>query len=107
MSEKGFDTSIDLARAQVGVEIQLLANGHVDRTKASTTGVPIGPLIATLVSRMDSNTWGGKGVPYFSITSTPASTGIHSNPTPVASKTVVIALATSGPMPSPGIKVTR
>src|SRR2546425_11164302 len=47
------------------------------------------------------------GVPYFSITPRPAFWTSHSNCTPVASSTLRVASLTSGPTPSPGIKVTR
>src|SRR5438093_237780 len=41
------------------------------------------------------------------MTASPASTTSHSNPTPVASSTRRVASASSGPMPSPGMSVTR
>ena len=74
--------------------------------KPPPMGVVIGPLMATLVRRMDSSTCSGSGVPYSSMTSTPASRRSHSMGTPVAATTVSSAAASSGPVPSPGIKVT-
>jgi len=47
------------------------------------------------------------GVPYCSMTPSPAFWTSHSNSTPVASRTRRVASLTSGPTPSPGIKVTR
>ena len=43
---------------------------------------------------------------YFSIRASPASTLSHSISAPDASTTFTMALVTSGPIPSPGIKVT-
>ncbi len=70
------------------------------------TGVVIGPLMATLFLRTDSSTCSGSGVPYFSMTSAPASAISHSMSTPVASTTRRIAVVSSGPIPSPGMRVT-
>ena len=75
--------------------------------KPSPTGVVIGPLSATRLRRIDSRTWSGSGVPYSAMTASPASTVSHSNSMPVASRTRRVASASSGPMPSPGIRVTR
>ena len=69
------------------------------------TGVVIGPLSPTRLRRTDSRTWSGSGVPYSAIAASPASTDSHSKPIPVASRTRVVASASSGPMPSPGIRV--
>src|SRR5438067_1456087 len=66
----------------------------------------MGPLMATLLRLTDSRTWSGSGVPYRSITSTPASWTSHSNWTPVASRTLRVASDSSGPTPSPGMNVT-
>src|SRR5678815_1012876 len=71
------------------------------------TGVVIGPLIATRESRIRSRTRPGRGVPSRSRTSAPASSIAHSMGTPLASSTRRVASETSGPMPSPGIRVTR
>src|SRR5438093_688140 len=46
------------------------------------------------------------GVALRSITASPASTTSHSKPAPDASRTRLVASASSGPMPSPGIRVT-
>ena len=70
------------------------------------TGVVIGALRATLVRRHDSMTLSGTGVPSFAITSTPASWTSQLIATPVASMHIRVASASSGPTPSPGIKVT-
>src|SRR6266511_1226763 len=71
------------------------------------TGVVIGPLSATRVRRMESKIRSGSGVPSRARAAAPASSTAHSNPTPVASMTRWVASETSGPMPSPGIRVTR
>ena len=70
-------------------------------------GVVIGPLSATRFSRTDASVDSGSGVPSASITSTPACRTSHSNGTPVASSTRRVASVSSGPVPSPGISVTR
>ena len=76
--------------------------------KPSPTGVVIGPLSATLLRRIDSRTCSGSGVPYSAIDGL---AGVHltshSNATPDASSTRRVASASSGPMPSPGMRVTR
>ena len=74
--------------------------------KPVPTGVVMGPLMATLVRRMDSSTCSGSGVPYSSITPRPASCTSQRMGTPVAPMTVSRAAASSGPVPSPGIRVT-
>ncbi|OPZ76720.1 MAG: hypothetical protein BWY79_01483 [Actinobacteria bacterium ADurb.Bin444] len=71
------------------------------------TGVVMGPLMATRVSRMASSTCGGSGVPYFSITSAPASASTQSMSTPVAAMATRAAAMSSGPVPSPGMQVIR
>src|ERR1700674_5664575 len=68
-------------------------------------GVVSGPLMATLLRRIDSSTCTGIGLPNFSMTSSPASCTSHSMSTPVASITRRAAELTSGPTPSPGISV--
>src|SRR5436305_13163420 len=71
-------------------------------------GVVIGPLSATPFRRIESSTCSGSGLPpYSSITSVPACCTSQSNSTPVASRTRRVASVSSGPVPSPGIKVTR
>src|SRR5688572_6214182 len=74
--------------------------------KPLPTGVVIGPLIATRVRATESRTYLGSGVPCFGMTSAPASTVSHSIFTPVASTIRRIASVSSGPVPSPGIRVT-
>ena len=72
------------------------------------TGVVIGPLMATPVWAIDSITESGSGLPpCLAITSAPASRTSQSNSTPVASRTRRVASESSGPIPSPGINVTR
>ena len=66
----------------------------------------IGPLIATPVRRIDSITRSGSGVPSLAIVASPASWTSQSKLIPVASSTVLVALASSGPIPSPGMSVT-
>ena len=75
--------------------------------KPPPTGVVIGPFSATPVRRIESSVGSGSGLPpYCSITSAPACWTSHSNSTPVASSTRLVASASSGPVPSPGISVT-
>ena len=76
--------------------------------KPSPIGVVIGPLSATPFRRIDSSVASGSGLPPWSaITSAPAGWTSHSNSTPVASSTRRVASVSSGPMPSPGMSVTR
>src|SRR6185312_11716163 len=76
--------------------------------KPPPTGVVIGLLSATPVSRTASRTSGGSGLPaYRSMTSAPASRTSQSNSTPVASRTRRVASVSSGPVPSPGMRTTR
>src|SRR5829696_2639418 len=63
--------------------------------------------MATPRSRIEASVRSGSGLPSDSYTSTPASWKSQSNSTPVASSTRRVASASSGPVPSPGIKVTR
>src|SRR4051794_36205115 len=59
-------------------------------------------------SRIEPRTCSGSGLPpCSSITSVPACWMSHSNSTPVASRTRRVASVSSGPVPSPGIRVTR
>jgi hypothetical protein len=71
------------------------------------TGVVIGPLMATSFALIESITESGSGVPAVSMMSTPASRTSQSKSTPVASRTRLVASAISGPVPSPGMNVTR
>ena len=74
-------------------------------------GVVIGPLMATLLRAIDSSVSGGSGVPAVSMTSTPACWTSQSNDEPLvaaaASSTRRVASVSSGPVPSPGMSVTR
>src|ERR671931_1447743 len=76
--------------------------------KPPPTGVVIGPLSATPASRIAPRTSSGSGLPpCLSITSAPASRTSQSNSTPVASSTRRVASVSSGPVPSPGMRITR
>ncbi len=68
------------------------------------TGVVIGPLIATRQSRIASRVSVGSSAPCVSSAAAPAGISIHSIPTSAASSTTLAAAATSGPMPSPGMR---
>src|SRR5205823_2030319 len=58
--------------------------------------------------RIASSTASGSGLPSFSsMTSVPASWTSQSKSTPVASSTRRVASASSGPVPSPGMSITR
>ena len=70
-------------------------------------GVVIGPLSATPFCLIEASVSSGSGVPAVSITSTPAWRTSQSKPTPVASSTRRVASVSSGPVPSPGTRVTR
>ena len=70
-------------------------------------GVVIGPFSATPFAFTDASVSSGSGVPASSITSTPAWRTSHSSSTPVASRTRRVASVSSGPVPSPGMRVTR
>ena len=71
------------------------------------TGVAIGPFRAVRFLRIDSMTRSGSGVPSRAATAAPASWMSHSIWAPVAAMTIRAASDTSGPIPSPGISVTR
>src|SRR3954453_14063018 len=84
-----------------------LRSATLTERKPPPTGVVIGPLSATPVSRIASRTSVGSGLPpCFSITSAPASRTSHSSSTPVASRTRRVASVSSGPVPSPGMRTT-
>ena len=70
-------------------------------------GVETGPFIATPLRTTDSATLSGSGVPTASSAGCPTCWTSQSNATPVASSTRRVASTTSGPMPSPGMSVTR
>src|SRR3712207_4659537 len=67
--------------------------------------------MATLVCRIDSSVSGGSGVPADSMTSTPACWTSQWKAEPLvaaaASSTRRVASVSSGPVPSPGMSVTR
>ena len=65
-------------------------------------GVVSGPLIATPLLRMESSTWSGRGVPYLSMTSAPASWTSQSNSTPVPSRDPAGGLRQLRSYPVPG-----
>jgi hypothetical protein len=71
------------------------------------TGVVMGPLMATRDSRIDFSVSSGRRSPCSARATEPAWRSVHSMPETVASRTCRAAADTSGPMPSPGISVTR
>ena len=75
--------------------------------KPAPTGVVIGPLMATFVALTEAMTSSGSGVPRRSITAAPASWRSQAIGTPLAAITVSRAAVSSGPVPSPGMSVTR
>src|SRR5581483_7080201 len=84
-----------------------LRSATLTERKPPPTGVVIGPLRATPFRRIDSSVCSGRGLPpNCSITSAPACCTSHSNSTPVASSTRRVASVSSGPVPSPGMRVT-
>ena len=70
-------------------------------------GVPIGPLSAIRFRVIESRTRCGSGVPDWSTVVVPASSRSHSIARSVRSSSWATASVTSGPMPSPGIRVMR
>src|SRR5216684_2499252 len=74
--------------------------------KPPPMGVVTGPFSPTRVRSMESLSSFGMYSLYFSKASAPAAKLSHSNLTPVASSMRTVAWMTSGPMPSPGIRVT-
>ena len=69
-------------------------------------GVVTGPLSATLLRAMESLRSAGMYSPKISKASAPAAKRSHSHLMPVASRMRTTACVTSGPMPSPGMRVT-
>src|SRR5215216_4037397 len=69
------------------------------------TTVPVGPLSATPFFSTDSIVSLGRLVPYLFTTSVPASHDSYVKGSFIASRTLTVAFSTSGPMPSPGIRV--
>src|SRR5689334_18436945 len=87
---------------------RLFRSPTLTERKPSPIGVVIGPLSATLFCRIDSSVSSGSGFPPCSaMTPSPAGRTSHSNSTPVASSTRRVASVSSGPVPSPGMRVTR
>ena len=74
--------------------------------KPVPTGVVSGPLRASEFLRMLSTVASGSGVPVASTAAIPASSSSQLNRRPVASSTLTVSAVISGPMPSPGIRVT-
>src|SRR5208337_4091788 len=74
--------------------------------KPPPMGVVTGPFSPTRVRSMDSLSSFGMYSWYFSNASAPAAKLSHSNLTPVASTMRTVAWMTSGPIPSPGMRVT-
>src|SRR4029453_12257846 len=70
-------------------------------------GVSIGPLRATPLSRMDASARDGKASPVRSKAPSPISSTSQTMSPPVAATARRAASTTSGPIPSPGINVTR
>ena len=74
--------------------------------KPEPTGVVVGPLIPTPVRFSDASVASGNGLPCLRYSSMPASWRSQLKSTPVASSTRRVASVSSGPVPSPGMKVT-
>src|ERR1039458_1459749 len=70
-------------------------------------GVAVGPLRPTRVISSEAKTSSGINWPCSASARRPASTPSHSIAAPVASTTRTVASATSGPIPSPGMRVMR
>ena len=75
--------------------------------KPSPTGVVTGPFSATLLVVIESSSVCGRVWPVFSTATTPASCVSQSIATPAAFRMRTTAAVTSGPMPSPGMRVMR
>src|SRR5215207_4512271 len=87
---------------------RLFRSPTLTERKPPPTGVVIGPLSATPLPRIDSSASAGSGLPSLAaIDSSPAERRSHSKSTPVASSTRRLASVSSGPVPSPGMRVTR
>ena len=69
-------------------------------------GVVSGPFRATAFLRMLSTVASGSGVPVASTAATPASSSSQLKRNPVASRTFTVWAVISGPIPSPGMRVT-
>src|ERR671923_2548642 len=83
-----------------------LRSSTLTERKPEPTGVVVGPLMPTPLRLMEASVSSGNGLPDFSYSSMPASRRSQANSTPVASSTRRVASASSGPVPSPGMKVT-
>ena len=95
-------------RAQVRVQAERLAERHVDAAEALPHRRRDRALDGDLVApdRLE-DVLPGAACRGPRSSASPASTTSHSNSMPVASRTRRVASASSGPMPSPGIRVTR
>ena len=98
---------VRLAGAQACVQLELVAERDVDRAEARADRRRDRALEGDAVLATDSSVSSGSGVPASSMTSTPAWRTSHSRATPVASRTRRVASVSSGPVPSPGMRVTR
>src|SRR5262249_55543678 len=74
-------------------------------TNPDPIGVMTGPLSATLFRLIESIRSLGSGSPYLVRASAPTTKDSHSSWTPAARRTETVAPATSGPIPSPGIRL--
>ena len=110
------DVDVLVARADPGYVLQGRRHAYsssscrratLTERKPVPIGVVIGPFSATPFSLTESSVSSGSGVPASSITSTPACRTSQSSSTPVASRTRRVASVSSGPVPSPGMRVTR
>jgi hypothetical protein len=74
--------------------------------KPVPTGVVRGPLRATVFLRMLSTVASGSGVPVASTAAMPASSSSQLKRSPVAARIFTVWAVISGPIPSPGMRVT-
>ena len=94
-------------RAHVGVEIQALAQGHVDAGEAASDGRGDGAFEADAGAVQAIDDAFGSDWPVLRMSAALSSAISQSMATPVASTARRAAWETSGPMPSPGMRVTR
>ncbi len=106
LGEAGADAVVGLARPDAGVQVELLAERDVDRAVARADRRRGRALDrhAALADRIERAV--GERVALGLVDVDPASWKSHSNSTPVASSTRLVASASSGPVPSPGMNVT-
>src|SRR5215208_7074659 len=109
MSEKRVRTPAYVLQGRTWAYMsRLFRSPTLTERKPPPTGVVIGPLSATPLPRIDSSASAGSGLPSLAaIDSSPAERRSHSKSTPVASSTRRLASVSSGPVPSPGMRVTR